>query len=253
MLRLAAAALFLISSASLAQSYQGQLPAGTTTWAGSVTMTGDVTVPAGATLVVQPGTTVTAATTDAIGGGSNATKVELIVNGTLTVSGVSGGGVVFTGAGTGASAWGGIRVMTGGAATISWATIDELMLGLEVNVPSTLGLSNSTLSGSTQCLRSVSGTGTGTYTVTNTTFSGCIQGGVTAHAGGDLSLTGSAVTGTSSSYSAVTQSGGTLSLSQTRVTNNGSTGVAVTGGTTTTIDRSTVSLNGGYGLYTSAG
>jgi hypothetical protein len=100
MVRVAAVSLSLLSSVPLAPSYQGQLPPSTTTWAGKVTMTGDVPVPADAMLVVQPSTTVTAAAIDAVGGG-NATTVELMVIGTLTVSGVSGGGVTFTGAGTG--------------------------------------------------------------------------------------------------------------------------------------------------------
>lgn len=78
------AASLLISSFAAAQiTAVGNLGPGNHSWAGTVTMTGDVTVPSGATLTIQPGTVVTAAATDAQGSGDLNMKVELIVEGTL--------------------------------------------------------------------------------------------------------------------------------------------------------------------------
>ncbi|MCC6335221.1 MAG: right-handed parallel beta-helix repeat-containing protein, partial [Myxococcales bacterium] len=230
-----------------------------TTLSGANPVPGDLTVAPGVTLTLSPGATLTFAASDSMGGSSSANKAELLVQGTLTAIGVSGSPITLTGAGTGASAWGGVRVLSGASANFANAAFDELQNGLEVTTgtagaPTNLTLSNSALSGSTQCLRTVSGAGpSGTISVTGTSFTGCTQGGVTGHSSGELSLTTSQVTGTSSSYSAVTQTGGTMSLTRVLVGNNGSTGVAVTGGTSTTLDKCTLSYNAGYGLYTSAG
>jgi hypothetical protein len=249
-----AALLFLSTAASAQITWPGgNLPAGTTTWSGNVTLNGDATVPSGATLVIQPGTVVTAAATDASGSG-DASRVELVVQGTLNVAGVAGGGVTFTGAGSGNASWGGIRVEPGGAATISRATLDELNAGVEAvtgaaGVTTSLTFSDSTITNSNRCFRTTGSTaGTGTYNLTNVSMNGCALGGVN-HATGSATLTSCAVQGAPSGYHGAYVSGGTLTLDRTVVSNNAGSGVSVGGGNVT-IDRSTIAYNGSYGVYT---
>ncbi len=74
----------------------GVLP-GDTTWSGDVRVTGDVTVPAGATLTVAPGTVVRfAALSDDTAGGQDPSRCELIVHGTLSAKGTSSVPIVLT-------------------------------------------------------------------------------------------------------------------------------------------------------------
>ncbi len=88
--------LILLCGAVNAQTTSGTLP-GNETWSGVVTLTGDVTVPVGVTLQIQPGTTVIfPAGSDSTSGGTDTTKTELIVNGTLKALGVEGSEIVFT-------------------------------------------------------------------------------------------------------------------------------------------------------------
>lgn len=246
------AASLLISTFAAAQiTAVGNLGPGNHSWAGTVTMTGDVTVPSGATLTIQPGTVVTAAATDSQGSGDLNMKVELIVEGTLSVSGVTNGGVTLTGAGTGAQAWGGIVVREGGTATLSSATLDETQGGLRVYVgatgtTTTLTVSNSVISGSTLGFRSTGGTGTGTFQFTNTRIA-ATNG--SDHAAGSLTFTDCTLSDATND-NVLDQTGGALSAVGTAFVNN-SDGVFITGGTSSSFDRCTLSYNLGAAIETS--
>jgi hypothetical protein len=69
----------------------GNLPAGTTIWSGIMNVTGDVTVPTGATLQIQPGTMVLVAGSAYVQGTAavDTTGADLIVNGNLQVLGTA--------------------------------------------------------------------------------------------------------------------------------------------------------------------
>ncbi|MFN0125811.1 MAG: lamin tail domain-containing protein [Verrucomicrobiales bacterium] len=99
----------------------GPLPAGPTTWSGVVRVTGDVTVPAGATLTVTPGTHILMAGTVAAGDSAGA---DLIVNGTLAVNGTSGEPVSLTCADP-AARWGQIHLNNAQPTTVSHALISR--------------------------------------------------------------------------------------------------------------------------------
>lgn len=93
---------------------------------------GDITIPAGAFLTIQAGTTVVFAASDLMVAGVDTARVELTVNGTLTVAGTSASPVAFQ-AQTGVSAgtWYGIVVNSGAtSASISNATIRHGVYGV---------------------------------------------------------------------------------------------------------------------------
>ena len=94
-------------------------------WSGTVVVNGDVTVPAGVTLTVAKGTQVRfLAGTDETGSGTDKTKSELIVAGTLNAG---AGGITFrsTNADPDAAEWYGIRVLKGGTANLTNATLQD--------------------------------------------------------------------------------------------------------------------------------
>jgi len=72
---------------------------GDTTWSGEVLVTGDVTVPAGSTLTIEPGTTVRfAALSDNTAGGQDPERGELIVHGSLLAEAPPPPRILFTSA-----------------------------------------------------------------------------------------------------------------------------------------------------------
>lgn len=125
-------ALFLVTSLIMmfiyipsAMAVSGTLP-GDTTWSGTVNVTGDVTVPSGLTLTILPGTTVIiSALSDDTGGGIEPTKVELIVQGTLTAVGTLTSRITFTdnAAVPAPQDWHGVRFLPGGTGTVSYSDL----------------------------------------------------------------------------------------------------------------------------------
>lgn len=90
----------------------GSLPAGLTVWslAGSpYELGGDVTVPQGATLVIEPGVEVSAAEVDSLRTGSDSLRVELLVHGRLRAIGTRSAPVFFHGNKIAKASWGGLR------------------------------------------------------------------------------------------------------------------------------------------------
>ena len=87
------------------------------TWSGVVQLTGDVTINGGSVLTILPGTTILCkANTDTQAGGANSSRVEIILNGgTLRASGTAGSPVLFTSdaATKTPGDWYGIRVVQG--------------------------------------------------------------------------------------------------------------------------------------------
>ena len=117
-----------------------------TTWSGTVTVGGDVTVASGATLTLAAGTEVRfLANTDDTGSGTDATKSELIVSGTLN-AGAGNITLRSTNADPDTAEWYGVRVLSGGSAD----------------------LTNATLRDGVRCVRNA-----GTLTLSNTRFSDC--------------------------------------------------------------------------------
>ena len=94
-------------------------------------LTGDVTVPSGMTLTIEPGVNIRVSATDDTASG-DATRVDLIINGALVVNGTAAAPVTFAPIGsTGPGSWSGIMVGPGsGTVTITHASVGGGMFGL---------------------------------------------------------------------------------------------------------------------------
>ena len=94
------------------------------TWAGYVPVSGDVTVPVGITLVIDPGSVVGFSDADRSSAGRDPNRVELVVEGTLDAS---AGPITFRSINEDPSSleWYGIRVESGGAATLTDVTVQD--------------------------------------------------------------------------------------------------------------------------------
>jgi hypothetical protein len=93
---------------------------------------GDITVPPGATLTIQAGTTVLFTATDSQASGADTARPELIVGGALVVDGTASSPVTFQAqAGSGSGVWHGIVVdSTATAARIQGAVIRNAQTGI---------------------------------------------------------------------------------------------------------------------------
>lgn len=97
----------------------GALPAGTTTWSGVMRVTGDVTVPTGSTLNIDPGTIVLVDGTTAAG---DTTGRRIIVNGALNSNGSSASPVQITSS-VPAARWGQISFSNAQPSTLNYTLL----------------------------------------------------------------------------------------------------------------------------------
>ncbi|UJR87191.1 DUF4215 domain-containing protein [Sandaracinus amylolyticus] len=109
---------------------------------------GDIIVPAGSTLTIQPGVVIEASTSDGLGSGSDVNEVEIIVRGSLRAVGSAAQPITIRSTGTGASQWWGISVESGATEAIfQHVTIEEAQYGVRSAVAgSGLVLSDATIS-----------------------------------------------------------------------------------------------------------
>lgn len=104
------------------------------TWSGTVTLTGDVTVPAGTSLTVNPAAQVVAVGgADVLGTGTWPDRVELIVQGTLELPQAALPGAIFRSSYPTAGSWGGIRIDPGGSAILNGADIRDAKDAIRLN------------------------------------------------------------------------------------------------------------------------
>ncbi len=88
-----------------------------------VILSGDVTVKAGVTLTVDPGVQVVAAAGDVLRTGADSSRVELNIEGALIAVGTSTERILFRGSSTSKGTWYGIRILSGGSGTLTYATV----------------------------------------------------------------------------------------------------------------------------------
>ncbi|MBK7579506.1 MAG: DUF4215 domain-containing protein [Myxococcales bacterium] len=221
------AVLFASRSASATQVTGGNVVNQTWTPAGSpYIVEGDVTVPAGAYLTIQAGTSVKFKSTDGQAGGLSSTKIELTIKGTLTVSGTTASPVTFEGeTGTTAGTWYGIVVEAGATgASISGAVVKHASYGVtSAATGSLLSVVDSTFS-------------TNSYGI-------YLNGG---------SPTLSKVLTTANQYGFYLLAPASPTITEAQAFANTSYGMyanASSGTSTVNIDKSTFDANGSYGIY----
>ena len=115
-----------------------------TTWSGRVVLTRDIKVAEGATLTVQPGTTVFVAGTDAQNLFVWEDRVEIVVEGTLDVNGTAGSPVLFTSIDEASeSDWVNIAV-SNGSVEMDHTTLRHAEYGLNASTREAITLNNCT-------------------------------------------------------------------------------------------------------------
>ncbi|MCC6338322.1 MAG: hypothetical protein IT380_30545, partial [Myxococcales bacterium] len=202
----------LCAATAAAQPVQGVISTDTT-WSGTVTMTGDVRVDAPAKLTIAAGTTITAATTDGANLGTDTSRVELLINGSLDVQGTSANRVTFTTSGA-SGAWYGIKVQAGSTAnTITHALIEKATTGLTAAGPVTVtgGRFHNNSTGA-------QATG-GSLTVTGALFTNAGSYGL-YHQSGTTSVDHATFDGNYYATYAPSGSSGTFSVTASLLTNN---------------------------------
>jgi len=126
--------LYLYVSDPPTQTYSGTISANTT-WSGATTVTGVVTVAAGSTLNLMPGTAV-----------SVATGAGIIVYGQLATVGTSSRPIAFDRSGT-SGTWGGIVINSGGSANIQYCDISNASIGIDLEGSALASIEHCNLSG----------------------------------------------------------------------------------------------------------
>ncbi len=179
-------------------------------------MTGDVVIPAGVTVTIPAGVTLTASSSDALISGNDASRVELIVRGTLNITGVTGMVTTLTSSGASAGSWTGVRIESGGTLTASGLVLEEALYGLD-NF-GTVSVTNSTIRSNTYGVRAGAGTANvSTTLLTGNSYASYGQGGalVVDHC--------TLVANTNAVYS--TASSGSMTVNNSVITNNSSYGL----------------------------
>ena len=184
------------------------------------TLTGDLTIPSGVTVTLPAGVTLTAATSDQLQAGNDTGRVELIVYGTLSVTGTTGLNAVLTSSGAGAGSWVGVRVMPGGSVSASGLVMEKATVGFDT---------------------------AGTLTVTGSTFRTNTYG-VQANAG-TTSVGTSFFTG--NSYG-LYGSGGALVVDHSTLVSNAYGVYSGSSSGSVTVTNSVLTNNSSYGLYRSS-
>src|SRR5262249_46916706 len=95
---------------------------------------GDVTVPPGAFLNIDPGTQVLVSSSDGLSSGLDVARIELTVRGTLTANGTAAAPIVLQAAsGSGAGIWYGIVVEAGASAHLAQVTLQNSSSGVRTS------------------------------------------------------------------------------------------------------------------------
>ncbi|TNE45195.1 MAG: right-handed parallel beta-helix repeat-containing protein, partial [Deltaproteobacteria bacterium] len=218
-------ALFLGAQQANAITVQGTLYNNTrwTTSMSPVIVNGDLTIDKSATLTIDPGVVVQAASSDGQSSGLDTSRVEIIVNGVLRAVGSPNSKIVFKGPSTSKGVWYGIRVPSGGTATLTYATVESARNGIY-------------------------GEG-GTLDLSELEIKNCSESGLYVTAGrADL-----AKSKVHTNRYGIYVRGGTTKISDTEVYRNTSYGVYAyftSSGRSLSLDFCTIAYNSSYGLYT---
>lgn len=110
---------------------------------GAISVTGDITILSGVTIIIAPGTTVQISTTDGLNSGVDLTLIEWIISGTLQTSGP----VTFTSQGSppACADWYGLRFMPGSDGYLDGATVEYGTHGVVISTTNRITITGSAL------------------------------------------------------------------------------------------------------------
>lgn len=204
-----------------------------TTWKKSdspVRLTGDVTVAGHVTLTVEPGTVIEAAASDGLGAGTDTSKVELIVKGSLIANGTAADRIVIRGATSGPNGWYGISFEPGAReSAVTFTDISDAVMGIYSRTTNALSLSDFSIQNSATGLRWQASPGP---TLTRALISGTKTVGVLVNDDG--------------------MTGAQLTVTQSTVRNNDGTGLKLTSRIAANVSRSNF-IGNQIGIDTDAG
>jgi cysteine-rich repeat protein len=253
--------LALLSAAALLVVTSGEAAAATTltggtiinqTWttAGSPYLVqGDLTVPAGAFLKIQPGVEVQFAPSDMQASGQSTARVELTIEGELAIAGSASAPVVLRGQTQSAGSWYGIVVGAGATgATIQFATVQHATFGVRsLNTGTALAVADTAVS-------TTSGTGlvieAGSATIVRSSVAFAQANGVDVLNGASATLLDTVIRSNSGhGVRFSTAAGKTLTIENCTIHGNGQYGVySATSGNTTLSVKDSVITNNQYGV-----
>lgn len=110
---------------------------------GAISVTGDITILSGVTIIIAPGTTVQISTTDGLNSGVDLTLIEWIISGTLQTNGP----VTFTSQGSppACADWYGLRFMPGSDGYLDGATVEYGTHGVVISTTNRITITGSAL------------------------------------------------------------------------------------------------------------
>ncbi len=192
-----------------------------TTWttAGSpYTIQGDILVPAGAYLNILAGVEIRVETTDLSASGDDTTRVEIVVQGDLNVSGTSANPVTFDSVTTTVGSWYGIVADSIGTVVIDHAVIQRARYAVYASA----GAPSITASEVSDTLYGITAAGTTSLTVTDSLLLANSSHGAHVDAGASLLLDHCTIYG---NYDGVSVSGGVGTVTNSIITGNTDDGV----------------------------
>ncbi|MFN8547072.1 MAG: S8 family serine peptidase [Candidatus Eisenbacteria bacterium] len=209
----------------------------------SLYISGDLRVPAGVTLTIAPGTHVFVAPSDAENLGSDPQRVEVLVEGGLTVGGVSGGRVQFLAATStpAGDSWGGLRILGAGTLNVQRADVLHALNGVSSESSGAMSMTDATCDQCANSCVSIAPASSGLVNLSGCTLTTASGVGVEADGSGVVSIDAStlqAVTG-----DVLRVNGGQVTVASSSLA-AGSGGGAVIGGGTLGIVTATLTASG---------
>ena len=212
-------------------------------WSDDIQLLGDVIVDAGATLSINPGVTLTfVANNDALGGGADPTRAELIIDGGLTAHSVT-----FESTDGAAGSWGGITISSQSGeppTTLTNCTVQDATHGIQLSgASSSVSIDQTDIS---DCSNTGIYASNSTVSVSNGNIFSNGSNGVYALNNSDVTL--DSVVIYDNSLHGILAASSTVSIDQTDISDCSSSGIYANN-STVSVSNGNILSNGSNGVY----